>query len=197
LAAPALQVIKVRRNVPLVLLLSLAMAACANTVWSTDWSTSGLAEADLYARAAGLTPLRNGGGPEVRVWVENVMFGEVAGRVTTADHVAEYAMNEQLSVSGEAMTVTGRANRPRHLIAPPASLAAVLSELRSLDGQNWGCAADGDAILVDGVADGHRLVFSVSNPELCNDDRSRLVLHALDVVAPTTWSPLFGRRTGA
>jgi hypothetical protein len=129
------------------------------------------------------------------VWVNHVMLAvEVVGRVTTADRVAEYALNYDIDGAGQ-MTVVGRAYRRTHTIAPPASLYEILSELQSLDGQNWGCAVDGRSILVDGVVDGRRFAFQVSNPDFCDDDRSRLALRALNVVGPSTWEPIFGGRT--
>lgn len=184
---------KVNRRLVLWLpLVSLGLPACAQTVRSTNWSESIYAHADVFALAAGIAPLRNGDRPEVRVWVDNLMFGEVVGRATTADRVAEYTLNWVID-DNVRMILTRRASRRPHANPQPASFSEILSQLQSLDGQNWGCAVDGVSILVDGVADGHRFAFSVSNPEFCDDDRSRLALRGASAAGPSSWQPLGGR----
>jgi hypothetical protein len=186
---------KVRRCFALCLLfVTLGLQACASTVRSATWADSLHEHADLYSRAAGLTPLTGDGQPEIRVWFDNVMVGEITGRVITAEQVTEYALNWRID-DASRMLVTRRANG-RHLSdSAPSALTEVLSELRVLDGENWGCGSDGVGVLLDGVIDGDRFTLSVSNPDFCDDDRSRLVLRSLsslDLGGPSM--PFFVRR---
>lgn len=168
---------------------SLTLGGCAHTVRSTNWSESTYAHADALALGADIAPLRDGGQPEIRVWADNVMLGEVVGRITTTDEAAEHTLNWRIDDSG-AMIFAHRGHRDLPSPASPTSLREALSQLQSLDGQNWGCAVDGVSILVDGVVDGHRFAFAVSNPDFCDDERSRLAVRGLSAVGPSNWQPI-------
>ncbi len=170
------------------LLASLALGGCAQTVRSTNWSESIYAHADALALGADIAPLRDGGEPEIRVWADNVMFGEVVGRITTTDRTAEHTLNWRIDENG-AMTLAHRAYRDLPTSAS-LTLREALSQLHSLDGQNWGCVVDGVSILVDGVVDGRRFAFAVSNPDFCDDERSRLAVQGISPVAPSNWQPI-------
>ncbi len=170
---------------------ALWLASCVHSVLSANWADSIYAHADAFALGANLPPLRDGDPQEVRVWVDNVMYGEVEGRVTAAESAAEYRLSWDIDDSGQ-MTVTQRA--VRRIPGTPPILSSLLIELRTLDGQNWGCAVDGAGILVDGVVDRHRFVFAVSNPDLCNDERSRLAVRAVNLAGPSSSRPLVTER---
>jgi hypothetical protein len=92
------------------------------------------------------------------------------------------------------MTVTRRASGRAQATSTPTSFTDVVSELQALDGQNWGCATDGFGILIDGVVEERRFTLFVSNPEFCDDDRSRSAVRALNMLGPSNWAPITGRR---
>lgn len=171
------------------LISSIWLGACAHSVRSTNWSESIHAQADAFALGAEIALLRDGDQPELRVWASNVMDGEVIGRITTSDRGLERTLSSRIDDSG-AMTLTHRAYRDSPAPVSPASLREALSQLHSLDGQNWGCAFDGVSFLVDGVVDGHRFTFAVSNPDFCDDDRSRQALQGISAMGPSTWRPM-------
>ena len=174
-------------------LTSLWLGSCAHSVRSANWADSIYAHADAFALGANIPLLRNGDSPDVRVWVYNVLYGEIEGRVSAADGAADYTLSWDLDDSGQ-MTVTRRATRRIRQISSPESLSGLLTELLTLDGQNWGCAVDGVGVIVDGVVDRRRFVFAAGNPDLCGDERSRLAVRAVNEAGPSGWRALVMER---
>ncbi len=163
------------------LLMSFGSHATARTVQSEPWRESIHRTADAYAESAGLTLLRDGDAPELRVWIEDVMSGDVVGRVITASHTTKYTLHVQVDRRG-LVTVTSLSKSQLQPGRASASIQGLLSELQTLDGQDWACAVDGDSTTVEGVASGRRFVFRSSNAWLCQDARSALVGRVLHIV---------------
>ena len=165
------------------LLTSIGSQATARTVQSETWRGSIHRTAEAYAESAELTLLRDGDAPELRVWIEDVMSGDVVGHVITANGATNYVLHVAVDQRG-VVTVTSLGKSQLQPGRTSASLQDLLSKLQALDGQDWACAVDGESTTVEGVASGKRFAFHASNSWLCHDDRSTLLRRMLDVTGP-------------
>jgi hypothetical protein len=111
------------------------------------------------------------------------MSGDVIGHIITGSRSMEYRLHVEIDGHG-LRTVTSRTVKRFRSTQTFSSVQDLLSELQSLDGQNWSCAVDGLSMLIEGVTSGKRFAFDVSNAFLCNDKRSALALRASDAAGP-------------
>lgn len=144
------------------------------------WPAVELAEA--FDRAAHLEPPSIGADPELRVW-EAPFLGNTTGYVISSGRALTCSAgyrNDGLTASVEKAhcAVSDMPVEKRH------SALDLLPELSALNGGSWGCALDGETILVEGFVNRQRFVFLVSNPADCKDSGSFLVKRLVEVLRP-------------
>lgn len=146
---------------------------------SQEWPAVEFAEA--FDRAAHLQPLSNGTEPELRVWrATSIGFtnGNVISSTGALVCVAEYRNDGKTasveSAHCEASDVPLEKRR---------SALDLLPELSALNGKSWGCALGGGTIFVEGFVNRQRFAFLVSNPEVCKDADSLLVMRVIEVLS--------------
>ena len=134
---------------------------------------------DAYSRAAKLRPI-DASRPELRVWVDNVMFGEITGFVISTSGATE--CHSKWHIEGLVMTVTAARCNPIAGFKQQEALA-LLGDLSKLNGKELGCGAmDGSDVSIDGSAFGQRFEVFASNPDVCRDSGSVLVAKLLRIV---------------
>jgi hypothetical protein len=166
-----------RRAVLLPALMLWAAAAQANEhiKFAELTPTQLRAEADAYARASGLKPLRSSSKDELRLWAgwfKKPLWGAVITRAGVRQFVAE------LEFSMSETTVKTARPVPNSRLINPAPMLALLPRMQGLDGRYFECflVDDGGAYLIDGVSDGRRVTWMVANPDSCSNDGSTLAL---------------------
>ena len=140
------------------------------------------AAANAYAHAAGLSPIVNTEGFDLRVWTRDYMLGRVTGTVVSDG--TEKSFKSSSSYSQDNITV-----KAAHLSGPKR--VANLTELKKLvvalepyDKAFISCGVmDGGSVLIDATVQGQEITFEVDNPEFCKDKASQIVVRLLNFLA--------------
>jgi hypothetical protein len=130
--------------------------------------------ADALSEAARLPPLRASSEPGLRVWVLPFL-GNIDGYIVSG-HKAMRCDVRSAAGPGGTITVSGSTCTPIVLSSEEReALWKLMPDLRTLNGQHWGCALGGYTLIVEGVTAGQHYFFVGSNPGMCSDLRSQLV----------------------
>lgn len=159
-------------------LLLMSVTTSADERFSTGEPTTRWLAA--YSLAAGLGPLGSQG-PELRVWIDNVMFGEVHGLVISQSSIVECDTNWKITGSVETVKSARCKKRP----GPNRRLEALmlLGDLSKLNGKELDCGVqDGADVFVEGKDTTATFAFFAGNPQECNDQGSILVTRLLKML---------------
>jgi len=140
------------------------------------------AQADAYARAAGLKPLKPSDGQELRIWAESFR-GTVRGIVIASSGVNQFVTTE-LYNKNYTGTVRAAQATPNAKEFPIAPVLGLLGDLEKYDGrfiENL-FATDGFVFLVEGTTAGRRFAFFAVNPKSSGDEASELVMKVLGLM---------------
>ena len=139
------------------------------------------AEADAYARAAGLPPLRPSSHQELRIWVASFR-GTVHGIAITPDSVKQLVTSQ--SYKDYSATVKPAQPTSNAKSFQPHPILRLLNDLQPYDGRMIDCllVSDGFGYLIEGTNAGQRFIFLVSNPKSCSDEADQLVQKILGLM---------------
>jgi hypothetical protein len=137
---------------------------------------------DRYADYMGLPKLGSQDGDSLRIWVHDVLLGELQGYVVTNSRSLQCLGNGNIQPMDEPhrarCIVTTQRTQPKNALS-------LLGRLEKLDGKEIDCGVqDGDAVYVEGMHDGHIFEFYSGNPGSCSDSDSALVTKAIALVKP-------------
>ena len=138
-------------------------------------------EADEYALAYGLSPLRPGSANELRLWFIEPMEGGISGAVFSENGALKC---EGLSQHGRKSGIPPGRDACRKMMAALSSddLATRLHSLSELVDEDASCGdpADGWGITVQGVVEGRRFAFQAWNPDRCDNAEARKLYRLLE-----------------
>jgi len=137
---------------------------------------------DQYAVYMGLPKLGSQDGDSLRIWIHDVLLGELQGYVVTNLRSLQCLGNGNIQSMAKPhrtrCIVTTQRTRPKKALS-------LLGPLDKLDGKEIDCGVqDGDAVYVEGMHDGHIFAFYSGNPGSCSDSGSALVTKAIALVKP-------------
>ena len=133
-----------------------------------------------YSRAASLAPLGSHG-PELRVWVDGVMFGKIRGFVISRNGVIE--CETSWDIDGSVVTVKSVRCKPRTVSDRARRALSLLPELSNLNGKELDCGVeDGSDVFLEGWNSLGSFVLFAGNPSSCRDPGSVLVTRLLKIL---------------
>jgi hypothetical protein len=153
-------------------LIASAVALCGASAivaaWGGPKADDAKSDADTFAHAAHVAPLRERGADELRIWaIGAVPITDGGGIVVKASGVMHCKVPHDVFEPGhkalsdapcESADNPGRARRLLEFL--PLLAREKLKECQTLDGDEW---------VIDGVLNGHRFTHLSYNPQVCND----------------------------
>jgi hypothetical protein len=132
--------------------------------------------------ATGLLPV-GADGPEIRVWIEDVLLGIVHGYVVSKTAVLECDPTWRINTTDAAKNIKLSRCKSMPMRARSREAFDLFRDLAKLDGQNLGCGVrDGSQVFVEGRNPSQRFTLFASNPQWCTDSDSLLVARLLSVL---------------
>lgn len=169
---------------PALLLLTLAVATVVASADVRVSLNAPLAQRlAAYAQAAKLPPLGSHG-PEIRVWVDDLMEERLDGFIITRAGIARCKTRYQ-NIRGSIYMVKSTRCKPMRERRAGLRALALLKNLSVFNGKELDCGwQDGDVDYVEGGRSARTFAFEANNPEQCSDTGSRLATKLLIIIDP-------------
>lgn len=140
-----------------------------------------------YSHAARLPPF-GARGPEIRVWIESVMTGDLTGYAISGTSMVKCQTFIDVNFLKSTDVISGyviKSAKCRSVAAPGVAVRALalLKGLSRLNHRLLQCGwQDGGYVLLEGTGATRRFVIEASNPGQCTDPGSRLVTKLLVIL---------------